>query len=108
MAKPLELRLSVETGWELQRMRDTHPLPYVCERAGALLKVAAGHSGREVALQMGIRPRQEDTVYTWVHRYQLAGVAGLLIKPGRGRKPAFSPSAGHGRRGARSAVAHGA
>jgi transposase len=48
---------------------------------------------RQVALSGLLKPRDPDTVYSWIRRYQAEGLDGLLIKPGRGRKPAFSPSA---------------
>jgi transposase len=44
-----------------------------------------------------LRPRQPDTVYAWLDRYRAEGIAGLTIRPGRGRKPAFSPSLRDGR-----------
>jgi hypothetical protein len=108
MPKPIELTLSANERRELERLRDTSPKPYLRERTSALLKIAAGHSGREVALDLGMRPRQADTIYSWVHRYRLDGVAGLLIQPGRGRKPAFSPAASDCGRGARGLAADGA
>jgi transposase len=49
-------------------------------------------SGRQVALAGLLKRRKTDTVYDWFHRYQAEGLAGLKIKSGRGRKPAFSPS----------------
>ncbi len=56
-----------------------------------MLKVAAGEPVRDVAQTGLLRPRQPDTVYDWLDRYRAAGVAGVTIRPGRGRKPAFSP-----------------
>lgn len=77
---------------ELIRIRDHHPLPYMRERAAALLKIADGQSGREVAAHGLYKRRWEGTVYAWVERYRNEGVKGLEIRPGRGRKPSFSPS----------------
>lgn len=94
MAQPLKLILVPDQRECLELMRDTDPRPYVRERVAALLKIAdAEHpqSGRQVALQGLLKPREPDTVYDWVRRFQAHGVAGLLIRPGRGRKPAFSP-----------------
>jgi len=68
-----------------------HPLPYVRERAAALLKMADEQSGRQVALHGLLKKRYPDTVYDWVKRFKAEGMPGLLVKPGRGRKPAFSP-----------------
>lgn len=77
---------------ELVQLRDHAPQPYLRERAAALLKVAAGQPPAAVARQGLLRRRKPDTVYAWLNRYQAAGLAGLVIRPGRGRKPAFSPS----------------
>jgi hypothetical protein len=62
-----------------------------------VLKVAAGASVRSVARGGLLRPHRPETVAGWVRRYLAEGPAGLLIRPGRGRKPAFSPPAGGGR-----------
>jgi transposase len=43
-----------------------------------------------------LRTRDEETVGDWIDRYRRQGTAGLGVRPGRGRKPAFSPSAPHG------------
>jgi len=93
MPEALSLILTPTQLAELERARDKHPRPYVRERAAALLKIATGHSGRQVAQHGLLKPRWPDTVYDWVKRYKAAGLPGLLVKPGRGRKPAFSPSA---------------
>lgn len=95
MGQPLTIRLTPEQRRELEYTRDHHEKPYVRERASAILKIADGLSGRQVALSGLLKQRDPDSVYTWVHRYQAEGLAGLVIRPGRGRKPAFSPSA-HG------------
>jgi hypothetical protein len=76
----------------LIELRDTGPKPYLRERAAALLKVADGRSAAAVARAGLLRPRQPDTVYRWLARFRAEGAAGLTIRPGRGRKPAFSPS----------------
>jgi transposase len=91
MPKPLQLELTVEEREALQRIRDRDPRAYMRERAAALLKVADGASGRSVALRGLLQVRDPDSVYTWFHRFKAAGIAGLRIRKGRGRKPAFSP-----------------
>ena len=85
------LRLSPDQRAELVRARDRAPEPYVPERAAALLKVADGVPAARVARSGVLRPRQPDTLYRWLARYRAEGVAGLRVRPGRGRKPAFSP-----------------
>jgi hypothetical protein len=93
MARQLAVTLSDEQRRELEQTRHHHELPYMREKAAAILKIAAGASGRAVALHGLLQHRRPDTVYDWVRRYHAAGLAGLLVQDGRGRKPAFSPSA---------------
>jgi Helix-turn-helix domain len=76
----------------LTELRDHGPHAYLRERAAALLKVDDGIPAARVAREGLLRPRQPDTVYAWLNRYLVDGLAGLYIRPGRGRKPAFSPS----------------
>ncbi len=73
-------------------MRDTHPCAYMRERGAALLKICDGQSGRAVADHGLYKKRAARTIYEWVNRFNTGGLAGLSIKPGRGRHPAFSPS----------------
>ncbi len=75
----------------LEEMREHHPKPYMRERAAALLKLADGMSIAGVARWGLFRTRAWDTIYTWMVRYELVGIAGLVIQPGRGRKPVFFP-----------------
>lgn len=91
MAVPHRLELTAEQRAELEAARDTSPQPYLRERTAALLKIADGAVAATVARTGLLRPREPDTVYRWLHRYRAAGLAGLRIRPGRGRKPAFSP-----------------
>jgi transposase len=91
MAEPLKIELTPAQRQELVEARDQHEKPYIRERAAAILKIADGMSGRQVALSRLLKQRDPDSVYSWVHRYQAEGMEGLLIKPGRGRKPSFSP-----------------
>jgi len=89
MAKPIEILLTSEQRLELEDVRDHSPLPYLRERAAAILKISDGQSGRQTALHGLLKLHWPDTVYEWVKRYQATGIAGLVIRPGRGRKPAF-------------------
>lgn len=91
MPGQIQLTLTAEQEAELIDVRDHDPRPYMRERAAALLKIASGISGRQVALNGLNKRRAPDTVYAWLHRYQTEGLAGLTVRPGRGRKPAFSP-----------------
>lgn len=72
-------------------LRTRSPKPYLRERAAALLQIADGASVRHVARHGLLQPRDPETVAAWLDRYDEAGIAGLTIRPGRGRPPAFSP-----------------
>lgn len=91
MANPLEIALSHQERQELETARDRHTKPYMRERCAAILKIADGQSGHQVALQGLYKPRQPDTIYDWARRYQDEGLSGLYIRKGRGRKAGFSP-----------------
>lgn len=73
--------------WE----RDHAPKPYQRERAAALLKMDAGLPVAQVARDGLLRPRKAETLRGWARRFRKEGLAALTIRPGRGRKPAFSP-----------------
>lgn len=92
MPPPLKIELSAEQRQELERIRDHDKRAYLRERAAAILKIAAGNSGFQVARNQLTQPHWQDTVYEWVKRYQADGIQGLIIRSGRGRKPAFFPS----------------
>jgi transposase len=72
------LPLSEEQRSLLVRHRDHDPRPYVRERCAAVLKVADGISAHAVARNGLLRPRDPDTLYAWLGRYQETGLAGLL------------------------------
>ncbi len=91
MANPIQLELNDSQQAELEQLRDYHPIPYLRERAAALLKVASGQSAQDVALNGLYKKRDPDTIYSWIRRYRAEGIQGLLIRSGRGRKAAFSP-----------------
>lgn len=93
MPKQLQLYLTDKQRAELIDLRDHADKPYLRERAAALLKIADGNSARQVAAQGLLRERWHYTLGVWLTRYEQDGIEGLKIKSGRGRKPAFSPSA---------------
>jgi hypothetical protein len=88
---PRTFSLTASEQHALERLRATSPQPYVRERAAALLQIAQGAAPSHVARHGLLQPRDPDTVYAWLDRYLVEGIAGLTIRPGRGRTPAFSP-----------------
>jgi transposase len=98
MPGKLVIELSEEQRAELIDMRDHAMKLYLRERAAAILKIADGISGMEVARNRMNKPHWQDTIYEWVKRYRADGIAGLKVKPGSGRKPAFFPSVQESRR----------
>lgn len=87
--------LTIKEREELIRLRDSAPQAYLRERAAALLKIDDGIPAARVAREGLLRARKADTVYAWIDRFITDGIAGLRIRDGRGRKPAFSPSLVH-------------
>ena len=85
--------LTAEQHGELLHVRDHDPLPYMRTKAAAILKVADGWPICRVAARGLNKPYHEDTVRSWINRYEQEGLGGLRVKEGRGRKPAFFPSA---------------
>ncbi len=91
MAKHHKLELTEDEIQTLVDLRDKGEPAYLRERATALLKIHEGFSPHEVAHRGLLKKRDPDTVYAWLRRYREHGISGLSNKPGRGRKPAFSP-----------------
>ena len=91
MPKLITFCLSPEEQKQLEQIRDTDKRPYMRERAAAMLKTAEGMSPYQVALNGLHKRRKPDTVYVLLHRYRQEGIKGLVIKPGRGRKPSYWP-----------------
>ena len=63
----------------------------LARRCRAILEVAQGTPLVEVARLVGLT---EKHVRKWVQRFLQSRIAGLHDRPGRGRKPAFSPRGG--------------
>ncbi len=83
--------LTTEQRGELLHVRDHDRLPYLRTKAAAIVKVAHDWPiGRVAAIGLN-KPYHEDTVRSWINRYEQEGLGGLRVKEGRGRKPAFSP-----------------
>ena len=94
MPSKRELKLDPYQKVTLEEMRDHHPKPYLRERASALLKIAQGASVNWVAQHGLLKQRKYAQVLDWLNRYEKEGLAGLYIRPGRGRKPVFPPRGG--------------
>jgi hypothetical protein len=76
---------------ELEQIVRTDEKAYRRERAAAILKIADGRAAHWVAQHGLLVRRAPDRVYEWLNRYETEGAAGLTMRSGRGRKPAFSP-----------------
>ena len=68
------LELTPNQRQELIDYRDHHPQPYVRERCAALLKIADGLSPHAVARSGLLKPRDPDTVYSWLDFYERIGI----------------------------------
>ena len=91
MPKRRMFKVNKEQRDELEDVREHHAKAYMRERAAALIKIADGASPHHVALNGLLKPREPDTVYNWLNRYEAEGIAGLSIRNGRGRRAAFFP-----------------
>lgn len=91
MPKRYRIALSDSERAKLVAWTKNPPRPYLRRRAWAILLVAEGHPLEQVAQNFRVRAHR-TTVSEWVRRYLAEGLAGLWVKPGRGRKPAFFPS----------------
>jgi transposase len=89
MAQAYHLELSAQQEQELRWARDHHSKAYVRSKCAGILKVAAGASMRQVAATGLLKPVAEETVKDWIERYKSEGLAGLLVRKGRGRRAAF-------------------
>ncbi len=105
MAKRYVIELSDAERAQLEAWVKNPPKPYLRRRAWAILLVAKGQSLSAVAENFRVRAHR-TTVSEWVQRYLSEGLAGLKVKPGRGRKPAFSPRTKEEARGEVEALLH--
>jgi Winged helix-turn helix len=81
------VKLSVDQRTALIEFRNHDPRPDVRERCAAVLKVADGQSPHAVALRGLLRPRDPDTVYSWLDDYEQQGIEGLLSGRQGGSRP---------------------
>ena len=78
------MEVSDEGRKELERVARHGEPAYVRPKALALLNLADGRPVREVARTFR---RSRQALYDWRRRFAEDGVAGLWVRPGRGRKP---------------------
>jgi hypothetical protein len=90
------VRLSPKQRNELIDHRNHDPRPDVRERCAAILKVADGQSPHSVAVNGLLRPRDPDTIYSWLDRYEQEGMEGLLAhqQGGPGHRQPFCGARG--------------
>lgn len=69
-----------------------HAQVHMRRRGRALLLIADGYAPYWVARHGLDKPIAANQVYMWLNRYQAEGIGGLVIRPGRGRKPAYFPA----------------
>jgi hypothetical protein len=72
-------------------LRSTNLKQGLARRARLLLLLHHGHTLKAAAQTAGLTVRNARK---WAKRYLALGLAGLADKPGRGRKPVFSPHGG--------------
>jgi hypothetical protein len=82
------LSLTQEQRAALLHIRNHDPRPYLREKAAALLKVADGHSPHAVAKQGLLKPRDPDTLYSWIDDFQEQG----QLAPRPATRRSFSPT----------------
>ena len=73
------LHLSASQRQDLIAARDHDARPYVRERAAALVKIADGQSPHAVARHGLLKPRDPDTVYSWLTWYEQLGLRSLSL-----------------------------
>jgi len=76
-------QLSDEDRKQLRRLMRHAEKPYVRMKATALWNLGQGKTRREVAEFLGV---SRVSVSAWMKRFRAQGVAGLAIRPGRGRR----------------------
>jgi Helix-turn-helix domain len=77
---------------DLERwLRSTNLKQGLARRARLLLLLHHGHTLKDAARTAGLTVRNARK---WAKRYLAQGLPGLADKPGRGRKPVFSPRGG--------------
>ena len=97
MVQKRRLELNETEREALVAHRDHDANPQVRERCAAILKIAAGQSAYGVAREGLLKPRDPDTVYEWLDRYEQDGLVGILsrLQGGNHRSFRFEESGSH-------------
>jgi transposase len=82
------LELSEQDLRELEVLMKRAPKAYIRRKAVALWNLAQGRSQREVAAFLGA---SRASVVSWQRRFKSEGIAGLSLRPGRGRPRRAQP-----------------
>jgi len=81
--------LTEEQRQELEKLHKTSPKHVLRKNCHAILLKADGRTSKDVGSIVGM---SDVTVNSWVRRYKHEGIAGLAVKPGRGRKAIIQAS----------------
>jgi hypothetical protein len=92
MCRRRYIALTQEQRVSLEEIREHDAVPHLRVKAAAVLKVADGHTIKEVATHGLLRPYCQTIVSRWITIYEQEGSKGWNVKAGRGRKAAFFPS----------------
>ena len=85
----IKITLTADEAKELQTMQRSTTLPAgLVSRSRIILSLASGQSVEATARSVSINKKR---VYKWARRFLEHRIDGLADKPGRGRKPVFSP-----------------
>jgi transposase len=74
---------------ELEHLYKTSPKHVVRKNCHAILLKSEGRTSKDVGQIVGMT---DVSVNSWLRRYKTEGISGLMIKPGRGRKPMMEQS----------------
>lgn len=69
---------------QLHKLMRRASVPHLRTKATALWNVGKGRTTSEVAEFLGV---SRTSVSNWISRFRNEGIAGLAIRPGRGRRP---------------------
>ncbi len=86
----IKITLTADETKELQTIQRSSTLPSGLVRRGRIILLLA--SGRSIEATARAVSTNKKHVYKWARRFSEHRMDGLADKPGRGRKPLFSPN----------------